>query len=99
MNITATNPGTWSRERDDYGRSVHHLRDGWTTVGVVVRVPRWTPDSILPSPYFVTEWAQPGENRSSMLIGHHVPTLADGKALIQSRAMIRTLALAEAEAV
>lgn len=75
----------WVRERDDYGRSVHHLRDEtYRTLGVVVRVPRWTPASILPSPYFVTTWDRyTTPDQEPTYAGHHVPSLKAGKALLE----------------
>lgn len=38
---TTTATRNWYRERDDYGRSVHHLtsENRWNTVGVVVKHP------------------------------------------------------------
>jgi hypothetical protein len=54
-----TGAPTWSRGRDDYGRSVHYLTSGMTfrTLGVVVRLPKAAIETHDGCKYLVNNWS------------------------------------------
>lgn len=80
--ITTAPTRTWTRGRDDYGRSVHHLRNQrFRTVGVVVKHPLKKAGE--PGSYWYCRWDLPFDTAREVKVAEF-STLKDAKAGLEA---------------